>query len=184
MKSKLLTLLLSAAIAFGLWMYVVTVVDPESESPYYDVPVVFDGLSVLSDRDLMIISGNTATVDLRLLGNRTDLNKLDKTNITILADLSRITEPGEHSVKYSISYPSSAGAIEVLEQDPQYITVHVSRRLTKEVPVDVRYTGALRQNFVADEVACVCGIGIGGIGDIRNPDITAGGQNVVLDTSQ
>ncbi len=150
MKSKLLTLLLSAAIAFGLWMYVVTVVDPESESPYYDVPVVFDGLSVLSDRDLMIISGNTATVDLRLLGNRTDLNKLDKTNITILADLSRITEPGEHSVKYSISYPSSAGAIEVLEQDPQYITVQVSRRLTKEVPVDVRYTGALKQNFVAD----------------------------------
>ena len=150
MKSKLLTLLLSAAIAFGLWMYVVTVVDPESESPYYDVPVVFDGLSVLSDRDLMIISGNTATVDLRLLGNRTDLKKLDKTNITILADLSRITEPGEHSVKYSISYPSSAGAIEVLEQDPQYITVQVSRRLTKEVPVDVRYTGALKQNFVAD----------------------------------
>ena len=150
MKSKLLTLLLSAAIAFGLWMYVVTVVDPESESPYYDVPVVFDGLSVLSDRDLMIISGNTATVDLRLLGNRTDLNKLDKTNITILADLSRITGPGEHSVKYSISYPSSAGAIEVLEQDPQYITVQVSRRLTKEVPVDVRYTGALKQNFVAD----------------------------------
>jgi YbbR domain-containing protein len=150
MKSKLLTLLLSAAIAFGLWMYVVTVVDPESESPYYDVPVVFDGLSVLSDRNLMIISGNTATVDLRLLGNRTDLNKLDKTNITILADLSRITEPGEHSVKYSISYPSSAGAIEVLEQDPQYITVQVSRRLTKEVPVDVRYTGALKQNFVAD----------------------------------
>jgi YbbR domain-containing protein len=150
MKSKLLTLLLSAAIAFGLWMYVVTVVDPESESPYYDVPVVFDGLSVLSDRDLMIISGNTATVDLRLLGNRTDLNKLDKTNITILADLSRITEPGEHSVKYSISYPSSAGAIEVLEQDPQYITVQVSRRLTKEGPGDVRYTGALKQNFVAD----------------------------------
>ena len=67
MKSKLLTLLLSVTIAFGLWLYVVTVVDPESESPYYDVPVVFDGLSVLSDRNLMIISGNTATVDLRLL---------------------------------------------------------------------------------------------------------------------
>ena len=150
MKNKITSFLLALAIAFGLWMYVVTVVDPESESPYYDVPVVFDGLSVLSDRDLMIISGNTATVDLRLLGNRTDLNKLDKTNITILADLSRITEPGEHRVKYSISYPSSAGAIEVLEQDPQYITVHVSRRLTKEVPVDVRYTGALKQNFVAD----------------------------------
>ena len=48
MKSKILTLLLSAAIAFGLWLYVVTVVDPEYEASYYDVPVVFDGAVQLS----------------------------------------------------------------------------------------------------------------------------------------
>lgn len=150
MKSKLLSMLLSLAIAFGLWLYVITVVDPESEGSYYDVPVVFDGVSQLDSRDLMITSGTDVEVDLRLLGNRTDLNKLDKSNITILADLSRITEPGEHNVKYSISYPSSAGAIEVLEQDPQYITIHVSRRIRKEVPVRVVYTGKLPENFVAD----------------------------------
>lgn len=150
MKSKLLSMLLSLTIAFGLWLYVITVVDPESEGSYYDVPVVFDGVSQLDSRDLMITSGTDVEVDLRLLGNRTDLNKLDKSNITILADLSRITEPGEHNVKYSISYPSSAGAIEVLEQDPQYITIHVSRRIRKEVPVQVVYTGKLPENFVAD----------------------------------
>ncbi len=150
MKNKLLSMLLSLAIAFGLWLYVITVVDPESEGSYYDIPVVFDGISQLESRDLMITSGTSVDVDLRLLGNRTDLNKLDKTNITILADLSRITEPGEHSVKYSISYPSSAGAIEVLEQDPQYITIHVSRRISKEVPVRVSYIGSLPENFVAD----------------------------------
>ena len=137
MKNKLLSMLLALAIAFGLWMYVITVVDPESEGSYYDIPVVFDGISQLDNRNLMITSGTSVAVDLRLLGNRTDLNKLDKTNITILADLSRITEAGEHKVKYSISYPSSAGTIEVLEQDPQYITVHVSNRIHKEVPVNI-----------------------------------------------
>ena len=150
MKNKLLSMLLALAIAFGLWLYVITVVDPESEGSYFDVPVVFDGISQLDSRDLMITSGTSVEVDLRLLGNRTDLNKLDKTNITILADLSRITEPGEHNVKYSIFYPSSAGAIEVLEQDPQYITIHVSRRVRKEVPVRIDYTGKLPENFVAD----------------------------------
>lgn len=150
MKNKLLSILLSLAIAFGLWLYVITVVDPESEGSYYDIPVVFDGVSQLDSRELMITSGTDVKVDLRLLGNRTDLNKLDKTNITILADLSRITEPGEHTVKYSISYPSSAGAIEVLEQDPQYITIHVSQRIRKEVPVHITYTGTLPDNFVAD----------------------------------
>ncbi len=150
MKNKLLSMLLALAIAFGLWLYVITVVDPESEGSYFDVPVVFDGISQLDSRDLMITSGTSVDVDLRLLGNRTDLNKLDKTNITILADLSRITEPGEHNVKYSISYPSSAGTIEVLEQDPQYITIHVSRRVRKEVPVRIDYAGKLPENFVAD----------------------------------
>lgn len=150
MKSKFLSVLLSLAIAFGLWLYVITVVDPESEGSYYDIPVVFDGVSQLDSRELMITSGTNVTVDLRLEGNRTDLNKLDKTNITILADLSRITEPGEHTVKYSISYPSSAGTIEVLEQEPQYITVQVSQRIRKEVPVRITYTGTLPENFVAD----------------------------------
>lgn len=150
MKSKILSILLSLVIAFGLWLYVITVVDPESEGSYYDVPVVFDGVSQLDSRDLMITSGMGVTVDLKLLGNRTDLNKLDKTNITILADLSRITEPGEHHVKYTISYPSSAGAIEVLEQDPQYITIYVSERIRKEVPVRVSYSGSVPDNFSAD----------------------------------
>ena len=150
MKSKILTLLLSAAIAFGLWLYVVTVVDPEYEASYYDVPVVFDGAVQLGDRDLIITSGTDTTVDLRLMGNRTDLKKLDKTNITILADLSQITQPGEHNVRYSISYPSSAGAIDVLDQDPQYITIQVSQRIRKEVPVRVEYTGSLPQSFIAD----------------------------------
>ncbi len=150
MKSKFLTMLLSLAIAFGLWMYVVTVVSPESEGYYYGVPVVFDGLSQLESRDLMITSGKDVTVDLKLLGNRTDLNKLDKTNITILANLSQITTPGEHNVRYDISYPSSAGAIDVLEQSPQYITIQVSQRIRKEVPVRISYTGTLPEDFVAD----------------------------------
>ena len=150
MKNKFLSMLLALAIAFGLWLYVITVVDPESEGSFYDIPVVFDGISQLDNRNLMITSGTSVDVDLRLLGNRTDLNKLDKSNITILVDLSRITEPGEHNVKYSISYPSSAGTIEVLEQDPQYVTVHVSRRVQKEVPVRIVPTGKMPENFVAD----------------------------------
>lgn len=150
MKDKILTALLSLLIAFGLWMYVVTVVSPESEASYYDVPVVFDGTSQLSDRDLMITSGTDVTVDLKLAGNRTDLNKLDKTNITIVADLSQIREPGEHTIKCAVSFPSSAGIIDVLEQDPHYITVQVSERVRKNVPVRPNYTGTMPDSFVAD----------------------------------
>lgn len=150
MKSKLMTALLSVVIAFTLWIYVVTVVSPESEGSYFDIPVVFDGTAQLSDRNLMITGGTNVTVDLKLKGNRTDLNKLDKTNITIVADLSQITTAGEHSVRYDTFFPSSAGVIEVLNQEPQYITIQVAERVRKEVPVQVNYTGSLPDSFSAD----------------------------------
>lgn len=150
MKNKFLTALLSVVIAFTVWIYVVTVVCPESEDSYFDIPVVFDGTAQLSDRNLMITSDTNVRVNLKLQGNRTDLNKLDKTNITIVADLSQITQAGEHNVRYSISYPSSAGAIEVLDQDPQYITIQVAERIRKEVPVRVNYTGTLPDGYSAD----------------------------------
>ena len=151
MKSKLGTFLLAIAISFAFWFYVVTAVNPESEESYYDIPVVMDGESILNDRGLMIISGASQTVNLKLEGNRSDLSKLNKTNITLLADLSKITTAGEHKLSYDISYPGFAqsGTISVLEQSPKLITVVVVERAKKEVPVEVVYTGAVPDNYIA-----------------------------------
>ena len=49
MKSKFMTLLLSVAIAFGLWIYVITVEQPESQKTYYDIPVVLQNESILAE---------------------------------------------------------------------------------------------------------------------------------------
>lgn len=150
MKSKFGKIVLSFVFACVLWLYVVSVVSPESEADYHKVPVVLDGIAALEDRNLMITSDTNLTVDLKLSGNRTDLNDLDKSDITILADLSQIKEPGEHNVRYTISYPSSAGTIEVLSREPQYIRIHVAERVRKEVPVKVDYLGAVPDSFSAD----------------------------------
>lgn len=152
MKSKVLTVLLSVVVAFGLWMYVVTVVCPESEKSYYNIPVVLDGESVLAERNLMIISKKDLKVNLKLTGNRTDLNKLNSSNITLIADMTQITEPGEHKLRYTISYPGDMqfGAINVLNREPQHVTVVVAEVAKKEIPVKVAYTGALPEGYTAD----------------------------------
>ena len=89
MKSKLPTLLLAAVVALALWVYVVTAVSPESEENYYNIPVTFENENVLLDRDLMLVSGSNAVVSVRLYGNRSDLNRLNQTNITVTVDLKR-----------------------------------------------------------------------------------------------
>ena len=153
MKNKFLTILLAVALSFGLWMYVSLVVSPESEAKYENIPVVMDGTAMLDARNLMIVSDTNLKVDLLLVGNRQDLNKLSNSNITILADLSQITEPGEHNVRYTISYPGTvqSGTIEAKDKQSQYVTVVVAERSKKNIPVEVEYLGSVPENFIADK---------------------------------
>lgn len=154
MKNKLGSALLALIISFGLWLYVVIVVNPEWEQTFHDIPVVMDGEAILNDRGLMIVSGKNQTVDLTLEGNRSDLSQLNKTNITLLADLSQITIAGEHKLSYNISYPGNiqqTGTISVLEQTPNLITVVVAELQRKEIPVEISYGGAVPEGYIADK---------------------------------
>lgn len=148
MKNKVLTLLLSLAISFGLWLYVVTVISPESEYTYYNIPVELVGVNSLDDRDLIVVSDtNGLNMNLTLKGNRSDLNKITSANITILADLSKITHPGEHQIKCDISFQS--GSAEVLAKDPEYISVTVAQQETKTIDVKPIYTGTVSSGYEA-----------------------------------
>ena len=39
-ENKLLWLLLTALVSLALWLYVITIVSPESEAEFYNIPVV------------------------------------------------------------------------------------------------------------------------------------------------
>lgn len=153
MKSKLLTALLSAVIALALWVYVVTVVSPNSDRQYQNVAVTLQGETMLQERGLMIVSRDMPSVSLHLEGNRTDLDKLNSSNITLTADVSKIYDPGTHNLRFSPSYPGdvASGAISVLSQNPVAITIEVEERISKPVPVSIRYDGTLQESFMADK---------------------------------
>ena len=50
MKTNAIRILLAIVIAFALWMYVITVVSPNSEDTFYNIPVNLRGESILNDR--------------------------------------------------------------------------------------------------------------------------------------
>lgn len=147
MKRKVLYALLSALIAFGLWIYVVTVVSPESEETFYNVPVVLNNESVLREKGLMIVSEGEPKLTLKLSGNRSDLNKLKSSDITVIADLAKINAAGEQTLNYSISFPGN-NTVTVLEQSPQYITLNIVEWSTKDVPVVLQCTGEVPTDYV------------------------------------
>lgn len=144
MAKKIITFAISLVLAFALWMYVVMVVGPEYQDTFRDVPVVFQGASVLEARDLMILGDETPTVDLVLSGNRRDLNKLSSSNISVTLDLSKILDPGKTSYRYDISFPGNVAhdSVTVQSQNPTGITLEIVRSMDKKVPVHVSFDEA------------------------------------------
>lgn len=151
-KNKLSSILLSLTIAFGLWLYVVTNISIEDERTYHDIPVSFEGEIALEERGLMITEGTNATVDLRLYGARDNLNKLTSSNITIKANLARIYDVGQVEVNYEIYYPGDVPSNAFTEQSksPSTIKLMVEERVKKEVPVTIKFTGSVPEEYLCD----------------------------------
>lgn len=154
MKSKIISILLSFAIALGLWVYVITVVDPEYERTTNDVKVVLQNKVMLEDRNLMILE-QTESVSLRLKGNRTTLVGVVSDDLSVQANVANITEPGEYELPYKVSLPDSvpSGAVTVQKQNPDVVVIKVDTKMTAEVPFKADTTGAVPEGYEPDEEA-------------------------------
>lgn len=153
MKSKFASIVLSVAIAFGLWLYVVTNVSQEAEYTIYNIPLVMEGETLLNEKNLMITSISADDVDLTLSGTRSDLAKVNSGNMILKANLGDISEPQEKkALSYVPVYPSNvpSNALTIENRNPSYIFVTVEARRNKEVPVEIQWEGSTPEGYMSD----------------------------------
>lgn len=153
MKRKIFQGFLALIIACGLWVYVITVDNPNDVVTIYDVPVVLSGETFLHERGLMLDSQDMPTITLSLSGNRSDLKKVNKSNITVVVDLSKIADSGNQALNYDIIFPGDVpdNAIKVESRLPDRVSVNVVSRSQKDLEVKVVYTGKVKEGFIADK---------------------------------
>jgi len=152
-RSKIYSMALSVVMAFGLWLYVVNNVSPEDDVTFYNIPVVMEGESALTEENLMITRRSVQTVSVNISGKRSDLNKINNGNLTAKVNLSSIEDPGENvALPYKLVYPDNVSAGDFTEEsrNPAYIYVDVDTRRTKEVPVRPRWTGMRSEDYIYD----------------------------------
>ena len=150
MKNKLGSFLLALLFACSLWLFVVTVEQPESESTYYDIPVVYQNEDVLAERGLMIVS-ERPTVTLKLKSTRSNLRNLNEANINILVNLANIREAKSYSLNYSFSFPGNVpqSEVSVVSTSAEQIKLKVERRITKQVEVVPVFNGSVPEGMIA-----------------------------------
>lgn len=152
-NNKLYSILLSVAVSFGLWLYVVNNVSVEDEITFYDIPVVLEREAALAEKNLIITNQSVQSISLKLSGARNDLNKVNRGNIMVKVDVSKIEEAGEKiGLKPTITYPPDVPNNAFVEESrsTSYIYFDVDTRRTKEVPVIIQWTGTRSGDYIYD----------------------------------
>lgn len=139
-NNKYITMIVSLLAAILLWLYVVTVVNPDGDTTITGIPVTFTGAEVLrEDHGLTIMDGYEDTVAVRFFGKNADLKKLENNadEIVAVVDVSKVRNAKEYSLSYDLTLPSSIqrSAVEIADQRPSTITFSVERIVSRPVEV-------------------------------------------------
>ena len=151
-RNKLISALVSIVIAFSLWLYVITVDSPDYTDTIYDIPLTFVGETALQSRNLVLTGISADSVDITFSGKRSDVLKLNKSNITLKVDLSRIYDPGVQTVEWTYAYPGDVASNAFTREavNPDKVTVTIENWVRKEIAVRVNPVGVVPMGVFAD----------------------------------
>lgn len=152
-KHKILAFLLALVVSIGLWVYAVTVVNPNDTTRISDIRVRINGTSELTSNGLMLTGGENQTVSVEVAGRRSDLKELNSTSLEAIAYVSNIDRAGTYEVSWELGFPPTvaSGDIRVVSASSNRITVTVSEYQQRpEIPIEVEYTGTLPNGYVSD----------------------------------
>ena len=151
-KNKVISAIVSIAIAFCLWLYVITVDSPDYRDTIYDIPLTMVNETALRNRNLVVTGISADSVDITFSGNRSDVLKLNRSNITLKVDLAKIYDPGVHTVEWTIALPGDvpSNAFTQENRNPDKVTLTVENLISKEIPVRVLFTGSVATGVFAD----------------------------------
>lgn len=140
-NNKPLTFIISLLAAIVLWIYVVTVVNPDGERLISNIPVTFSGQEVLrEDQGLLIMGGGNMTVSATFHGKNSELNKLVQTQEDLYAvvDVTRVRSDREYRMSFDIQFPSGVDASDITVTDKNPSTVSFSVEKLVRAPIEVR----------------------------------------------
>lgn len=161
-KYSLLVALFSVLVAMTLWFYVQDAETPDYKKTFSSVSVEMQALS----SSFSVIDGGENTVDITLVGKKSDLNKLRASDLEAYADLSGITQSGSFQIDINVLVPEGT---ELFECFPKTATMFVDQTVSVSVPVKVdlgQYT--IGENAVLEA-------------DPATDEITVKGPKTILD---
>ncbi len=160
-NKKWLSMLLALLASVSLWVYIVTVENPEGERTFSNIPVSFAGEELLrEDQELLITEDNVPTgISLTFSGKLSDLSRLaeNKDELLVNIDVSNLRNAREYPFAFDISditLPASLSSqnLNLLESSPSQVIITVEKMQKKAVQVKVLTEVDIVEGYTADRL--------------------------------
>jgi len=154
LDSKILYVVLSILISLSLWLWVTSKDENRERRGFSNLPITFEGVDILEDRNLMIVNQNvTASISIR--ANPRILATLKDTPPKLVASVSNINLEGTHSVNYTVTLPGGVSSSDV-EIDyglgGSAVSVEVARFLRREgIEIRGEFQGSAAEGYLAGD---------------------------------
>ena len=137
-------LLLSLALAIGLWGWVTATGDPERTGRFPSIPITVEGL-----KDGFVIVGEVGSAEVSVTGPRSAIEDLVSTQIKAYVDLDQVNSPGTYPVRVQVPKPDKTWST---TSRPRSINVIVETETTVAFPVEPKPSGSLGANQQVESV--------------------------------
>ena len=154
--SKGLYVAISILLAIAFWLYVRAENDIPVQNVVRGIPIQIMSEDVLEARGLMVSEVNPDTINITFEGSSSVVPRLNRNNVTVTVDVSRITSEGEHDLTYTVNMPTNlnttGGSGITRTSDVTSITVTVVPLYTREIPIEGTFVGDVAEGYQAGEL--------------------------------
>lgn len=150
-KNDITTKILTLVIAMFLWSYVMSDTNPQITREIRNISVTYLNTAALDRQGLVIMDPEDVKINVRLSGNKMDLDKIDGSSIFAQVDLSGYSE-GQVRVPITVGLLDQTSAIRVESSDPKEVLFTFDRIITREIEPVVDLTGELGEDYLLGDI--------------------------------
>lgn len=103
-EKNLMVKLVCLLLSFGLWIYISNIENPIKQYTITNIPVQIVNLDVLKEDNLTLAPDQNFTISLTIQGTSTNIYSINKSQFTVVANLSNYTlKSGDNSIPVEIT---------------------------------------------------------------------------------
>ena len=154
--SKGLYVAISILLAIIFWLYVRAENDIPMETQVRGIPIQITNEDVLESRGLMVSEIDPETINITFEGSSSVVPRLNRNNVTVSVDVSRITSEGSYDLTYTVAMPTNlnttGGSGITRSSNVESIRVTVVPLYTRELSIEGTFVGEVADGYQAGEL--------------------------------